>query len=297
MHVVVGGASGFLGSALVAHLRDEGHQVTRLVRSGDPGADGSLWNPAAGRVDQILIDRADAVVNLSGATIARWPRTRSYRRTLWDSRLDSTTTLTKAVAASSTPTVLLSGSAMGWYGSDRGQSHLDEGATAGDGFLAELCLAWEAATAPASEAGHRVAHLRTGLPLAASGGLMGPLMLPFRMGLGARLGTGRQLMSVLSRTDWVRAVAFLLEHGVAGPVNLSLPEPVTNAAFTDAFGDALGRPTVLVAPSPALKLALGALSDDLLGSLGMVPARLLESGFTFRHPDLESAMADAVADR
>lgn len=297
MHVVVGGASGFLGSALVAHLRAEGHQVTRLVRSGDPGADGSLWDPAAGRVDQILIDRADAVVNLSGATIARWPRTRSYRRTLWDSRIDSTTTLTKAIAASSTPTVLLSGSAMGWYGSDRGQTHLDEGATAGDGFLAELCLAWEAATAPASEAGHRVAHLRTGLPLAASGGLMGPLMLPFRMGLGARLGTGRQLMSVLSRTDWVRAVAFLLEHDVAGPVNLSLPEPVTNAAFTDAFGDALGRPTVLVAPSPALKLALGALSDDLLGSLGMVPARLLESGFTFRHPDLGSAMADAVADR
>ena len=126
---------------------------------------------------------------------------------------------------------------------------------------------------------------------------MGPLMLPFRMGLGARLGTGRQLMSVVSRTDWVRAVTFLLEHDITGPVNLSLPEPVTNAAFTDAFGDALGRPTVLVAPSPALKLALGALSDDLLGSLGMVPARLLESGFTFRHPDLGSAMADAVADR
>lgn len=294
MRVVVGGASGFLGSALVSHLRGEGHEVTRLVRTGSPGADASVWDPAAGRVDQVLIDRSDAVINLNGATIARWPRTASYRRVLWSSRVDSTTTLSKAVAASSTPTVLLSGSAMGFYGSDRGAEPLTEAAPAGDGFLADLCLAWESATAPAADAGHRVVHLRTGLPLGADGGLLGPLLLPFKLGLGARLGSGRQYMSVLSVRDWVRAVAFLLTAELEGPVNLALPEGVTNAEFTDALGDALGRPTVLAAPAPVLKVALGSLSADLLGSVRMVPDALLSAGFEFADPDLRSAVESAL---
>lgn len=296
MHVVVGGASGFLGTALVAHLRDEGHQVTRLVRSGTPGPDASVWDPAAGRIDQVLIDRADAVVNLSGATIARWPRTESYKKTLWSSRVDSTTTITKAVAASSTPTVLLSGSAMGIYGADRGDERLTESASRGDGFLADLCVAWEGATAPAEQAGQRVVHLRTGLPLDDEGGLLGPMLLPFKLGLGPRLGKGRQRMSVMSRRDWVRAVAFLLERDdVRGPVNLSLPEAPTNAEFTRALGQALGRPTVLVAPAPILRTALGALSDDLLGSLRMVPQVLLDAGFVFEDPDLPTALRSALA--
>jgi uncharacterized protein (TIGR01777 family) len=295
MHVVVGGASGFLGTALVAHLRDEGHQVTRLVRSGTPGPDASVWDPAAGRIDQVLIDRADAVVNLSGATIARWPRTESYKKTLWSSRVDSTTTLTKAVAASSTPTVLLSGSAMGIYGADRGDERLTESASRGDGFLADLCVAWEGATAPAEQAGQRVVHLRTGLPLDDEGGLLGPMLLPFKLGLGPRLGKGRQRMSVMSRRDWVRAVAFLLERDdVRGPVNLSLPEAPTNAEFTRALGQVLGRPTVLVAPAPILRTALGALSDDLLGSLRMVPEVLLDAGFVFEDPDLPTALRSAL---
>jgi uncharacterized protein (TIGR01777 family) len=296
MHVVVGGASGFLGSALVSHLRAEGHQVTRLIRSGHPGPDASLWDPSAGRIDQVLVDRADAVVNLSGATIARWPRTRSYKKELWSSRVDATTTLARAVAASDSPTVLLSGSAMGIYGTDRGDTRLTEGATPGDGFLADLCLAWEAATAPAQDAGQRVVLLRTGLPLAADGGLLGPLLLPFKAGLGPRLGNGRQYMSVMSRRDWVRAVAFLLERDdLSGPVNLALPEPPTNAEFTDALGDALGRPTFLVAPAPVLRAGLGALSDDLLGSLRLVPNALEAAGFTFRDPDLRSALATALS--
>ncbi len=296
MHVVVGGASGFLGSALVAHLRGEGHQVTRLVRSGSTGPDTSSWDPAAGRVDQVLVDRADVVVNLSGASIARWPRTASYRRELWSSRVDATTTLTKAVAASSSPTVLLSGSAMGYYGSDRGDERLTEGSEAGDGFLADLCLAWEAATQPAVDAGQRVCLLRTGLPLHADGGLLGPLMLPFRLGLGARLGSGRQQMSVLSRHDWVRAVTFLAEHpDASGPFNLAIEPPVSNAQFTDAVGEALHRPTFLVAPAPVLRVALGALSDDLLGSVGIVPAALLEAGFTFEHPDLARTVRAALS--
>lgn len=294
MHVVVGGASGFLGSALVSHLRGEGHQVTRLVRSGSPGPDGSLWDPAAGRVDQVLVDRADAVVNLSGATIARWPRTRSYKQQLWSSRVDATTTLTKAVAASATPTVLLSGSALGLYGPERGDEPLTEEAAPGHGFLAELCAAWEGATAPAVEAGQRVALLRTGLPLDADGGLLGPLVPMFKLGGGARLGSGRQMMSVMSRRDWVRAVAFLLTHEVSGPVNLALPEAVTNADFTDALGEVLGRPTFLVAPSPVLKLALGSISQDLLGSVRMVPRVLEDAGFTFEHPDVKSALAASI---
>lgn len=295
MHVVVGGASGFLGSALVAHLRAEGHQVTRLIRSGTPGPDTSLWDPSVGRIDQVLVDRADAVVNLSGATIARWPRTRSYKKELWSSRVDATTTLARAVAASERPTVLLSGSAMGIYGADRGDERLSEGASIGTGFLADLCVAWEAATLPAQEAGHRVVHLRTGLPLDDDGGLLGPLLLPFKMGLGPRLGNGRQYMSVMSRRDWVRAVAFLLEHDeVSGPVNLSLPDPPTNAEFTDALGEALGRPTFLVAPAPILRTALGALSDDLLGSVRLTPDAIQAAGFVFEDADLESALAAAL---
>ena len=295
MHVVVGGASGFLGSALVSHLRAEGHQVTRLIRSGHPGSDSSVWDPSAGRIDQVLIDRADAVVNLSGATIARWPRTRSYKKELWSSRVDATTTLARAVAQSDSPTVLLSGSAMGIYGTDRGDTPLTEGATPGDGFLADLCLAWEGATAPASEAGQRVVHLRTGLPLDDDGGLLGPMLLPFTAGLGPRLGNGRQYMSVMSRRDWVRAVTFLLgRDDLTGPVNLSMPEPPTNAEFTDALGEALGRPTFLVAPAPVLRVALGALSDDLLGSLRLVPDVLESAGFVFQDPDLRAALATAL---
>lgn len=295
MHIVVAGASGFLGTALVAHLREVGHQVTRLIRSGEPTPDSSQWDPATGRIDRVLIDRADAVVNLSGATIARWPRTKRYQRVLWDSRIDSTTTLVSAITASETETTLVSASAMGYYGNDRGQEPLTEGAPAGSGFLAELCQAWEAAAEPAAETGGRLAILRTGLPLHSGGGMLKPLLPLFRVGAGARLGSGDQLMSVLALRDWVRAVTFLLESGDAsGPFNLALPRPVTNAEFTDAIGDALSRPTFLVAPSLVLQTTLGALADDLLGSVGMVPDALQEAGFTFEHPDLASTVHAAL---
>lgn len=296
MHVVVGGASGFLGSALVAHLRQAGHQVTRLVRHEARKGDESCWDPARGRIDQVVIDRADAVVNLSGATIARWPRTKSYRNTLRQSRLDATATLAKAVRHAERPPVLLSGSAMGYYGQDRGTEMLDEHASMGDGFLADLVRDWEAAAAPAQEAGARVAFLRTSLVLHRDGGLLGPLLPLFKTGGGARLGSGRQHMSLMSRVDWVRSVAHLLEHDVAGPVNLVGPDPVTNAVFTDALGDALGRPTFLVAPSPVLKVALGSLSGDLLGSVQMTPGVLESTGFTFEHPTLRQQLGSALQD-
>ncbi|MGJ9414480.1 TIGR01777 family oxidoreductase [Aeromicrobium sp. CF4.19] len=295
MHVVVAGASGFLGSALVAHLRREGHQVTRLIRSGEPTRDSSQWDPAEGRIDRVLIDRADAVVNLSGATIARWPRTNRYKKVLRDSRIDSTTTLSSAIVASGSPTIFLSASAMGYYGSERGNEPLPEGAAAGSGFLAELCRQWEDAAAPVAEAGQRVCLLRTGLPLHRDGGMLAPLLPMFRLGAGARLGTGRQLMSVMALHDWVRAVTFLLENDDAsGPFNLSLPVPVTNADFTEELGEVLSRPTILVAPRPVLRTVLGALADDLLGSVGMVPDALTTAGFTFEHPDLASTLRAAL---
>lgn len=296
MHVVIAGAGGFLGSALVDHLRTAGHQVTRLVRSGTPGSDASLWDPATGRIDRIVIDRADAVVNLSGASIARWPRTKRYKPELVSSRIDSTSTLVRAIVASETPTALISSSAMGIYGTDRGDEVLTESSPQGPGFLADLCRDWEAAAAPAAEAGQRVCLLRTGLPLHREGGMLGPLLPLFKTGGGARLGDGTQYMSLMSRHDWCRAVTFLLEHeSASGPFNLSMPAAVTNAEFTDRLGEALSRPTFLVAPKPVLKVGLGALADDLLGSVRMAPEGLQAAGFGFEHTDLPEVLRSALA--
>ncbi|MGA8851805.1 MAG: TIGR01777 family oxidoreductase [Aeromicrobium sp.] len=295
MHVVIGGASGFLGTPLVAHLREQGHQVTRLIRGGPPRADSSVWDPKAGRVDQILIDRADAVVNLSGSPISQWPRTPKRKREILNSRLTATATLAKAVATSDSPTVFLSGSGMSWYGVDRGDTVLTEDSSPGTGFLADVSRQWEAAAAPAVEAGARTCFLRTSLVLDSSGGMLGLMVPVWKLGGGAQLGPGRQHMSLIARTDWVRAVTHLLESDVSGPVNLVMPDnSVTNAEFTDALGEALNRPTFLRAPKFAIRAGLGSLSDDLLGSLRVAPQTLIESGFTFQAPDLRSALAAAI---
>jgi uncharacterized protein (TIGR01777 family) len=295
MQVVVGGASGFLGTALTDHLRARGHGVTRLVRSGDTASDASLWDPYAGTVDQQLIDRADAVVNLTGAPISKWPRTAKTKDEIRSSRLAATTTLAKAVAASSTPTVFISGSGMSWYGTDRGDEQLTEASSAGSGFLAEVSQAWEAAAAPAVEAGARTCFVRTSLVLSKDGGVL-KLMLPaWKLGGGARLGSGRQHMSLISLHDWVRGVEFLLEHDDAsGPFNFSMPAAVTNAEFTDALGDAVHRPTFLAVPGFAVRAALGGISDDLLGSLQVSPAGLTSAGFTFADPDLPATLESAL---
>jgi uncharacterized protein (TIGR01777 family) len=295
MHVVVGGASGFLGTALTDHLRARGHGVTRLVRSGDTASDASLWDPYGGTVDQQLIDRADAVVNLTGAPISKWPRTAKTKDEIRSSRLAATTTLAKAVAASSTPTVFISGSGMSWYGTDRGDDELTEASSAGSGFLAEVSQAWEAAAAPAVEAGARTCFVRTSLVLSKDGGVL-KLMLPaWKLGGGARLGSGRQHMSLISLHDWVRGVEFLLEHDDAsGPFNFSMPAAVTNAEFTDALGDAVHRPTFLAVPGFAVRAVLGGISDDLLGSLQVSPAGLTSAGFTFADPDLPATLESAL---
>ncbi|MFT4189144.1 MAG: TIGR01777 family oxidoreductase [Aeromicrobium sp.] len=290
LRVVVGGASGFLGGALVDALRGRGHTVTRLVRGPATGTGTSTWDPSAGRVDQRLIDEADVVVNLSGASIQRWPRTKSYRREILSSRLTATDTLSRAVGRSAQPAALLSGSGMSFYGTDRGDTRLPESSTPGEGFLPEVSQQWEAATAPAVEAGARVCLLRTSLVLEESGGALKLMAIPFRRYGGAVLGSGEQYMSYISRVDWVRAVVHLAEGDVSGPVNLATADPVTNRQFTDELARAVDAKAFLKAPAPIIKAALGGLADDLLGSLRLEPMALSQSGFSFEAPDLPTTL-------
>jgi uncharacterized protein (TIGR01777 family) len=295
VQVVIGGASGFLGTALTRHLRQRGHQVIRLVRSGEPADDTSSWDPHTGRIDQIVIDRADVVVNLSGASVARWPRTSARRREIVDSRTSATSTLAKAVAASASPPALISASGMSKYGVDRGDEVLTEASSAGEGFLPDVIHAWEAAASPAIDAGARVCFVRTSLVLDGKDGLLRFMLPVWKLGGGARLGHGRQWMSFISLHDWLRAAEFLIEsRGLSGPFNFAAPGAVTNAEFTGLLGEAVHRPTFLVAPQLALKLALGSIADDLLGSLRVSPTALTDAGFTFAEPDLRSALASAL---
>lgn len=296
MRVVIGGASGFLGAPLVAHLRERGHDVTTLVRR-TASRDESWWKPSEGLVDQQLIADADVVVNLSGSPIAQWPRTPARKREILASRLGATSTLARAIAAAAAPPAFLSGSGMSWYGVDRGDEPLTEQSSAGTGFLADVAQQWEAAAAPAVNAGARVAYLRTSAVLDRSGGALKLMAVPFRLGLGARLGDGHQYFSTISRRDWVRAVTHVLEGDLAGPVNLAIPDDVTNRAFTTALAQAVRRPVFLAAPSVAVRLALGGLADDLLGSLRIRPEALMDDGFTFDDPGIDRVLRTALARR
>jgi uncharacterized protein len=212
------------------------------------------------------------------------------------SRIQSTTALVAAMAeATRPPSVLLSGSAVGWYG-DTGNREVDEAAPAGTGFLADLVRDWEAAAQPARQAGTRVATLRSGIVLSRRGGMLGPLRPAFRLGLGARIGDGTQYISWISVTDHVAAVRYLLDHAeIDGPVNLTAPAPVTNAEFTAGLARALRRPALLRVPAPLVRAGLGELSGELLGSQRVLPRRLLAAGFAFRHPDLASALTAELA--
>ncbi len=296
MRIVVGGASGFLGAPLVSSLREAGHDVTRLVRGEDTSADASRWDPANGEVDTALIGDADVVVNLSGAPISQWPRTKGREVEILNSRIGATDTLARAVASASAPPALLSGSGMSWYGVDRGDTVLPEDSdSTGKGFLAEVSMAWEAATAPAREAGARVAFLRTSIVLDDAGGALKLMKLPFSLGVGARLGSGEQFFSCISRRDWVEAVHFLVENEVSGPVNLAAPAPPTNAEFAKALGRALNRPAPFAAPAFAVRAALGGLAEDLLGSLRLQPQTLLDAGFDFSHSSIDDILEAALA--
>ncbi len=293
MRVVVAGSSGFLGTALRDRLAREGHEVLRLVRGEAGTPTESSWDPYAGRIDDDLVASADAVVNLAGAPIARWPWTDSYKRTLLDSRVRTTRVLAEAIARTGGDTALVNGSGIDAYG-DTGAALCDESAAYGSTFLADVVRQWEAATVPAVDAGARVVRLRTAAVLHGSGGVLGLIKIPFLLGLGGRAGSGRQWFPVIGREDWVSAVVFLLTRpGPSGPFNLVTPEPVTNAEFARTLGELLRRPTVVPLPAAPLRLVAGELSRQLLGSVGAVPHALTEAGFAFEHPDVRSTLQAA----
>ena len=294
MKVAVTGASGLIGRALTASLRDNGDQVITLVRRTPTSAAEIAWDPLTpqGSLAPGALDGTDAVVHLAGAGIADHRWTDSYKEEIRSSRVHGTRALTEFLAAmDQPPAVLLSGSAVGWYG-DTGSREVDESAPAGAGFLAGVVRDWEAAADPARQAGIRVATLRTGIVLSRHGGVLARLLLPFRLGLGARLGTGTQYMSWVTLADWIRAARFLLDgQDVSGPVNLTSPNPATNAAFTAALAGALHRPALLSIPSPVLSVALGEVTSDLMTSARVLPRVLHQAGFQFSQADLAAALA------
>lgn len=299
MKITVTGASGLVGSALVLALRADGHTVVRFVRRPAAAADEVSWDPAARTLAPDALAGVDAIVHLAGANIGdrRW--TAGYRRQVRDSRVGGTTAISEAIArADSPPTVLLSASAVGYYG-DTGDRAVDETAGRGSGFLADVVEQWENATGAAASAGTRVVLLRSGIVLSASGGALGKVLPLFRVGVGGRLGSGRQYVSWISLPDEVAAIRFLLATaGVAGPVNLTAPHPVTNADYTAAIARAVHRPAVVPVPGPALRLALGGFADEAVLSGQRVLPRVLErAGFAFSHQDIDAALAAVVGTR
>jgi uncharacterized protein (TIGR01777 family) len=294
VRIAVTGSSGLIGTALVAALRADGHRVVRLVRQTPASEDEIAWDPLApaGGLGPGALDGLDAVVHLAGANVAgrRW--TAAYKEEIRASRVLGTQALAGALAAASAPpSVLLSGSAIGWYG-DTGGREVDESSPAGSGFLPEVVTQWEAAARQAGEAGIRVVTMRTGIVLSRRGGALARMLLPFRLGLGARLGSGTQVMSWITLADYAAIVGFLLTHPeISGPVNLTTPHPATNAELTSALAAALHRPGLLFLPEPALRLALGGVSSDILSSARVMPRRLEAAGYQFRFPDLPGALA------
>jgi len=295
MKVVLTGTSGLLGPALTASFRADGHDVLRLVRRPPAATDEAQWDPRGGTVDAAALSGADLAVHLAGAGLGDRPWTPGYRREVLDSRVEGTATIAAAVAEHGVPT-LLSMSGVGYYGNP-GDTVCDEDSPPGSNYIAEVARRWEEATAPAGEAGARVVCLRTGVVLSSRGGAFGRRLLPvFRLGLGGRLGSGKQWFSWVSLTDYVRAVRFLADRGdLAGPVNVCAPHPLTNRAMTEAMGRVLRRPTLARVPGVALKVPFGDFAEDLLGGQRAVPRRLLDAGFTFTDPEFEPALRRTLA--
>jgi uncharacterized protein (TIGR01777 family) len=295
MHVVVSGSSGLVGTALVRRLGAQGHQVTRLVRR-TPRPGEARWNPDDGSIETAPLKNADAVVHLAGAGIADHRWTDEYKRTLLDSRVRGTTLIASTFANLSTkPSVLISGSAIGFYGA-HGDEVLDESSPAGDGFLADLCVQWEGATAAAEDAGIRVAHIRTGIVLSRVGGALKKQLPLFKLGLGGRIGSGKQWQSWISIDDEVGAIIHLLTSTLSGAVNLTSPNPVRQRDFARSLGHALHRPAFLPIPSFGPKLLLGSELVDNVVVTGqrVMPKALLDDGYSFGQTTLESAFAHVL---
>ena len=288
--IVISGASGFLGSALARRLNSEGTTLQRLRRGARAAAPDIPWRPDAGEIDASLLDGAEVVINLAGAPIAqRW--TERHKRAIVDSRIKATGVLARSIAElRGPPRVFVSGSAIGIYG-DRGDEELDESSSPGSDFLARTAVAWEEATEPARLAGVRVVLIRTGVVLNPLGGALGKLLLPYKLGLGGRVGSGLQWMSWIGLEDWVNAVLFMLTADLSGPVNLVAPNPVPNAEFATTLGRVLARPALIPVPNAAINMLFGEMGrSTLLASQRVHPRRLIESGYEFSYPTLEQAL-------
>ncbi|WP_327283104.1 MULTISPECIES: TIGR01777 family oxidoreductase [unclassified Streptomyces] len=295
MRIAITGSTGLIGHALVRSLRADGHDVVRFVRRTPAAPDEAAWDPRRGYVDPAGLAGCAAVVHLAGAGVGdrRWNA--AYKREIRDSRVRGTDAMARAIAAlDAPPAVFVCGTAVGYYG-DTGEHAVDEHAPAGQGFLPEVCIEWEAAAAPAQEAGVRTVFARTGLVVAAEGGAWGKLFPIFRAGVGGRLGNGRQYWSFISLHDEIAALRYAVDTPeLSGPVNLTAPEPLTNREVTAAMGRVLRRPTPFPVPAAAMRVVLGEFAGDVLGSQRVLPSRLLESGFTFRHPGIDEAIRAAL---
>jgi uncharacterized protein len=293
--IAIAGSSGLIGSALVYALRATDRRVVRIVRRAPSNPDEVFWNPDAGEFDSSALAGVDAVVNLCGINVGAKRWSGAFKQSLRDSRIDPTEVLSSAVVEAGVP-ALINASAVGYYG-DTGGRTADETTPAGDGFMAQLCEDWEAATSVAQHDGTRVVLVRTGLVLSPSGGILGRIRPLFSLGLGARLGNGRQYMPWISLEDEVRALLFVISHDdVSGPVNLTGPAPVTNSEFTAALGRTVNRPTPLIVPGFALRTLLGEFAGEgLLGGQRAIPAALERAGFVFHHNTIGEALAFATA--
>ena len=296
MKIVISGASGLIGTQLVAKLSNSGHEVVRLVRRS-PKSGEIQWNPKTGTLDAAALEGVDAVIHLSGAGIGdkRW--TSGYRKEILDSRTATTALLASTMASlSQKPSVFLSGSAIGIYGA-RNDEQLTEVSTHGTGFLAEVCEQWEAAAKPAVDAGIRTVYLRTGIVLSPKGGALKKLLPLFKLGVGGKFGNGKQWQSWISIDDEIGAIEHLLTANVSGAVNLTAPNPVTNAEFTKVLASVLKRPAIVPVPTFAPKILLGGELADALLFTGqrVIPAALNASGYMFKHTTLESAFRSLLS--
>lgn len=298
MKVGIAGASGFIGSAVVPHLESRGHLVFPIVRREPRDANEIYWKPSEGEIDRDRIAELDIVINFAGENIGSGLWTDEKKEKILRSRVDGTRLLAETMAAAEPkPKAYLAASAFGYYG-DTGDHTVDESAPPGQTFLADVCRQWEEATQPAADAGIRVVNFRLGVVIDKDGGMLEPLLPIFKLGLGGKVGNGRQYLAWVTREDISRAIEyFITNEPIHGPVNLMAPQPVTNAEFTDTLGDVLGRPTFTRLPALVVKSVLGQMGEEmLLASCRAVPARLSTQGFKFKHPELREALR-AVLDR
>ena len=294
MRIAITGSSGLIGTALTAALDDAGHDLVHIVRHEPSSAAEAQWDIARGTIDAAALAGVEAIVHLAGENIGqRWSD--DVRRAVLDSRVQGTRLIAETAAALASRPSLVCASATGFYG-DRGDEIVDEDSVPGQGFLAEVVEAWEAAAEPARAAGLRTMHLRQGIVLSKDGGALARMLLPFKLGTGGRVGSGRQWWSWVSLDDAVAAYLFALEQPLEGPVNVVAPGVVTNQAFVKALGRALHRPAIFPLPASAVKAAFGQMGEEmLLAGQRVAPTRLEAAGFTFGEPDIDSGLASALA--